>query len=335
MDPRFWYGGRTPPSPAQLARDGGADEADLDRLREAMAALQRNCLTLAADSVEARRGQFLGALLDLAASPAQRVQVLKQLGPFRFAKAESPEARKIRLAAALREVSHETSLAEQAGKLADLWRPAPQSFLAALLDHPSEVGRLLARRLGGRDGAPIAIVHDALDGLDGEGRRAFVRAGAVAFQRGGAIHLLGGIAQYLRSCAQARAAALPPLHLLLLHEVVEGLLQETTPLDGLAAHVVSTTLERCLGGRCLPLAVEAFLVEWESRAAPAQVVAPPAPDEAALSWEDCLITHDQLRPEAFVQRTLAEQRQILREMFGDDWNDEDEAALEGMGRAAA
>ena len=37
---------------------------------------------------------------------------------------------------------------------------------------------------------------------------------------------------------------------------------------------------------------------------------------------------DDLRPEAFVVRTHDEQRQILRDMFGDDWDEEDEAALE-------
>jgi hypothetical protein len=43
---------------------------------------------------------------------------------------------------------------------------------------------------------------------------------------------------------------------------------------------------------------------------------------------DCIITHNDLRPEAFLERTHTEQREILREMFGDDWNEEDEAALE-------
>jgi hypothetical protein len=61
----------------------------------------------------------------------------------------------------------------------------------------------------------------------------------------------------------------------------------------------------------------------------------PSPTETETpdgdSWMECIISHDELRPEAFVQRTFAEQRAILREMFGDDWTDEDEAELEVVG----
>jgi hypothetical protein len=45
-------------------------------------------------------------------------------------------------------------------------------------------------------------------------------------------------------------------------------------------------------------------------------------------WMDCTISHDDLRPEAFELRTHAEQREIMREMFGYDWSDEDEVALD-------
>lgn len=58
----------------------------------------------------------------------------------------------------------------------------------------------------------------------------------------------------------------------------------------------------------------------------------PSPTETETpdsdSWMECIISHDDLRPEAFVQHTFAEQQAILKEMFGDDWTDEDAADLE-------
>ncbi|MFP6645603.1 MAG: hypothetical protein VCF24_18880 [Candidatus Latescibacterota bacterium] len=94
---------------------------------------------------------------------------------------------------------------------------------------------------------------------------------------------------------------------------------------------------RCLTTVSLSEAVEAFFVNFESQREPestdAESVAT-APGAAAEEtnedeqWMDCIISHDDLRPEAFVQHTHAEQREILRDMFGDDWNEEDEAPLE-------
>ena len=53
------------------------------------------------------------------------------------------------------------------------------------------------------------------------------------------------------------------------------------------------------------------------------------------AWQDCMVYHDELRPEAFVQHSMSEQRKILREMFGEDWTAEDDAELVPVSVAAA
>ena len=51
-------------------------------------------------------------------------------------------------------------------------------------------------------------------------------------------------------------------------------------------------------------------------------------DGVSQLWADCNVTHDELRREAFeVRSTAAEQSVVLKEMFDDDWHDEDEAAI--------
>tara|TARA_Y100000758_G_scaffold179015_1_gene127285 strand:+ start:217 stop:570 length:354 start_codon:yes stop_codon:yes gene_type:complete len=53
------------------------------------------------------------------------------------------------------------------------------------------------------------------------------------------------------------------------------------------------------------------------------------------AWQDCLVEHDELRPEAYVQRSTKEQQQILKEMFGDEWTEEDDAQIVEASAAAA
>jgi len=48
-----------------------------------------------------------------------------------------------------------------------------------------------------------------------------------------------------------------------------------------------------------------------------------------------LVEHDELRPEAFVQRSTQEQQDILKEMFGDEWTDDDDAEMANTTAAAA
>lgn len=307
----------------------------LQEVEGSITALQRNALPLAAADIHARRVQFLTALLAVDGSAAQRVQVLGQLGEFRFRPSESAESRKRKLTAVVSDAAGD-ELHAQVDALMAIWRPESGSFADALLHRPTEAARLLGRR-------PMpSLIDHPLDGLGTEGRHALVGAGVVAWHEEGAVHLVGGVADYLRTCADPDSTApsgLTPLHLLLLHDAVTDQLRRSTQLDATARQLVAAAFVGCLSNLSLSLAAESFFVAWESRQAPvadASTVAPAgdiAVDDEA--WMDCIISHDDLRPEAYEERTLAEQRAILREMFGEDWSYEDEVALEGQALSAA
>jgi hypothetical protein len=240
--------------------------------------------------------------------------------------ASEPESRRVRfLGAVLSDAAGET-LDGQAAALQELWRPEQRSFLDALIHRPTETARLLARQLR------VPILAHPLVGLGEEGRQAFIKAGVISWRADDVVHLAGGAEDYLRTCGSTEAdnIGLTPLHLLLLHDEVTDLLRQTSRVDELARQVVADAFINCLSSVALPLAVESFFVAWESRQAPKTTVVRPVlvEGEDPEEWMDCIITHNDLRPEAFLERTHTEQREILREMFGDDWNEEDEAALE-------
>mgnify|MGYP003572989696 CR=1 FL=1 len=354
---RFWYGGRTQPSSEDLeavVRAGAMPEplyttsggsrgeyADImDEVRNALLGLQRNTLAMAAQGLQGRRAQFLGALIACTETAKERVAVLKQLGRFRFPKSQDVAERQGRLKAAITQVEDDEQLAAQAGRLADIWRPTPESPLDGLLQRPCEMGRALLRRLDGDEG--LTILNHDLDGIGAEHRKTFIRSGAIAWQKDGVIHLLGGVGEHLRAwrdpARQDGGAGLSPLHVLLLHELTEAALEETTSLSALSAHIVATTFERCLTGLTLPLAAESFFVEWESRSAvvtPPPAAGPEDDEDPGHFWAECIVDQDELRPEAYEQHTISEQQQILREMFGDDWSAEDDADIEGQEQVRA
>jgi hypothetical protein len=257
------------------------------------------------------------------------VQTLGQLGDFRFRRSETAEARRDKLMAAVGNAT-ESEMPRRANALANIWRPKQRSFLDALIHRPMEAPRSLLRR------AMPSVIGHPLRGLGDEGRQAFARAGVVSWRQEGAVHLAGGVGDYLRASGTA-VGDLTPLHLLLLQEEIIDSLRPSTGLDALARYVVADSFMRCLSKVSLSLAVETFFVDWESRhepttTGPESVAKAPEKAEAEPTdeeqWTDCIISHEDLRPEAFVQRTHAERREILRDMFGEDWSEEDEAALE-------
>jgi two-component system, chemotaxis family, chemotaxis protein CheY len=56
------------------------------------------------------------------------------------------------------------------------------------------------------------------------------------------------------------------LDTLLLHELVEVALDETTELPPMAAHIVATSFERCLKDSILAMAIKVFFVDWQPSA---------------------------------------------------------------------
>ncbi|MBT3344894.1 MAG: hypothetical protein HN712_23635 [Gemmatimonadetes bacterium] len=349
---RFWHRGKTPPNRLEFqpvmdtplaasVYDGEKRTGDyaslVSGLSEALAALQRQQLEMCANHADARLQQFLFSLLSLTDDAQERVSILKQLGTFIFRRTVTAPERQQLLRRAVVDLG-DGDLSAQASELMAIWRPEPKSFIDALLQRPGEAGRALTRRLNADGEAALSIVCHNLDLLTRQERETFINSGVIAYLQNNDIHLLGEIGDYLRLIDGGQAShGLNALHLLLMHELVEALLRDTTNLDAAAAHIVATTFERCLGDNALPMAVESYLVDWESNHARAP--APAEEEEEDMNpieaWQDCMVYHDELRPEAFVQHSMSEQRKILREMFGEDWTAEDDAELVPVSVAAA
>jgi len=361
---RFWYSGKTAPetelagvaeaisvrNEIMFCQDGerrSGPYADvIEAIEKGMQALQRNAYPLVADSADLRMSQFASALMESTETQAQQVQVLTQLGAFRFRKADSAEDRKQKLSSALNDLaSGEPGCAE---KLWQVWRPEPKSYLDSLISRPSDLGRIVARRMRlGRDNSLKVVAH-RFASVDAGTLQPFIDSQAVAYHEAGerTIYLVGGVGEHLGGgSTEETGEEFTHLHILLLHELVEEILEETVP-DSLAAHVVATSVARCLGGTGLQAAVESYRLELKKLAVDGDLMAIEAElegepgvnesdDEVGQFWADCIVTHDELRSEAFEQRSTDEQNLILRAMFGDDWNEEDEAAVEDTELASA
>ncbi|MBT4099453.1 MAG: hypothetical protein HOM68_27060 [Gemmatimonadetes bacterium] len=347
---RFWYRGKTSPpvndvlslvqaSPtATHVFDGSSLKGDyaplVNGVGEALAALQRLQLPMQADTAAARQQQFLFSLLGLTTDIRERVDLLKQLGRFVFRRSETKQDRQRRLKMAVADCGDQDASA-QVKELMTIWRPEPKSFLDALLQRPADAARMLTRRLTTEGAGALQVINHDLTTLSADEKRLFVSTGVVAYQQQGSIHLLGEIGDFLRPIDGGQSGhGLSALQLLLAHGLTQAMLLDSTELDAMAASVVASTFEHCLGGNALLMAVESFFVEWESRHMQAPL--DPSDEEDPIeAWQECLVEHDELRPEAFVQRSTQEQQQILREMFGDEWTDDDDAEIADKAAAAA
>ncbi|MBT6148917.1 MAG: hypothetical protein HOH74_25995, partial [Gemmatimonadetes bacterium] len=193
----------------------GSLAAVVQETRDAMMALQKNALPLAACEIESRRVLLLTALLQSAETTTQRLRILGQLGDFRFLTSEPAESRKRKLTAVVRSAT-ETELLPQATALAAIWRPEPGSILDTLIHRPTELGRMLTRR------PVVSVIDHALDGLGEEGQQAFIKTGAICWRDVEAVHLVAGVGDFLHTCADHDSTVTPsgltPLQLLLLHD---------------------------------------------------------------------------------------------------------------------
>ena len=191
------------------------------------------------------------------------------------------------------------------------------------------------------NGNRFEVVAHRFEGANAETLQPFIDSRVAAYLQGHTIYLLGSVGEHLDSGAGGdESDEFNQLHVLLLHELVEGILQETA-LDAVAAHVVATTLVRCVGDAGLQAGVESYCLDLEKRTADGELMAIDADlearaeigtgesdDDVGQFWADCIVTHDELRSEAFEERSNNEQNRILKEMFGEDWNEGDEADVE-------
>jgi hypothetical protein len=367
--PRFWYGGTTMPETAALEELESADpnprcaydqEAGrqlgpwanmMTRLRSQLLGLQPQAAMRAAPNPEKRLYQLLIALARFCETPVDRLAVLKHTGSFHFRRGESAQARKTKLQAVVADPADEAdevACTQQVRRLMEIWSPRPDSLLDSIINRPVEVGRTMAKRLDPGHQTRLSIFTRAIEKADHSVQYPLLESRSVAYEREGAIHLLGGLHEYMDEWQadggeeEGRAKkGFTIFETLILHEVVEVILEETSPdLDRLSAHVIASTFERSIHGNAVTQAVEEFCVQWAETLQPAvapvgevelqaeldaQILTRSGDDAAAgeegdeiPTWTEYLVTHEELRPEAYEMRTNAEQREILREMFGED-----------------
>lgn len=216
---------------------------------------------------------FYLALLDIAAADIRaRVQVLQQLGSFRFRSSADGEEKKRLISAVFAEQQKDEDpnivAASRARRLAQLWSPPSDSLLGYILARPAQAGRLLSDRLNPANTQPFRLLGHPFAGVRSTVLQPIADARVVAFERQGEINLIPAVR---KSCddwdADAAAvkgvAQVTLLETLLLHELVELVMSEQhADLPPLCSHIVATTFERYLKADLLTVAVEDFFLGW-------------------------------------------------------------------------
>jgi hypothetical protein len=281
-------------------------------------------------------------------TPKDRLAVLKNTGTFHFRRGLSAEVRKAMLLAAVADPGDEmdeVACTKRARGLADIWSPSSDSLLDSIINRPVEAGRTLAKLLDPGHTGRLGILIQSVDKADHSVQNPLVETNTVAYERAGAIHLLNGVQEHLDEWQAGKSVedggrankTFSIFETLILHEVVEVVLDETTDLDRLSAHVVAATFERSIHGVSVSQAVAEYCTQWAAALQPAVVefveeaelggVTDKVKDRAddvdgdsaeEPTWTEYLITHEELRPEAYQMRTHEEQQQILLEMFGEE-----------------
>lgn len=364
---RCWHSGTATPEPTVLDELEAADpnprcaydqEAGrqigpwvnmMTQLRGRLRGLQPQATMRLAPNLEKRLHQLLLAVARSCETSMDRLAVLKSTGTFHFRRGESAEIRKSKLQSIVADPADEAEEAtRQVRLLMEIWSPRNDSLLDSIINRPVEAGRTLSKRLDSEHEARLSIFTRSANKMDHGVQHPLIESRSVAYERGGAIHLLDGLQEYLNDWQageeEKAKKGFTLFETLILHELVELILEDTSPeLDHLSSHVIASTLEHCIHGDAVARAVADYCDRWAEDLRPAAVSDEVEMDETQLqerldaeiqvreldddaedgaedipSWTDYLITHEELRPEAYEMRTYAEQREILREMFGED-----------------
>ena len=214
---------------------------------------------------------FLSTLLDLTPSNMRtRVQFLQLFGSFKFRAAATPEDKKGLIEdvfAAEEKEDARDMLRRQAHRLSLIWSPKAETLLDYIVARPALAGKTLADRLSPTNTQPLRLIAHPYAEVRSNKLRPIIEARSVAYERAGEIHFVSGVRTVLEmwdeDAAGAGCAQISLFEALLLHEVVEAILDETQPeLEPLPAHIIATTFERYLKGRMLSVAVEDFFLSW-------------------------------------------------------------------------
>lgn len=288
---RAWYGSKkTPPEDSLLQQIEATDPEPehlfdntsgspvgegleiVKELYDKMDSLKRNPLHFRTWTEEDGVGTFFEALLDLApANLRLRVQLLQQVGGFKFRTAATPEDKKAQVEAIFAPSAEgedeRNAMRRQTRLLGSIWSPKPDTLLHFIIAQPAQVGRVLADRLSPASIVPLRLIGHPFTEVHSTVLKPLTVGQVVAYERGGEIHLLSGVRSVLEmwdeDAASSGCSQITLFEALLLHEVVEVVLDETQPeMEPLTAHIIASTFERYLKGRMLSVAVEDFFLSW-------------------------------------------------------------------------
>jgi len=287
---RAWYAGKNPPAAESLVEAEAVDEETrvlydhtkkgegdyeevVKSLYDRMDSLKRNPAEFRTWTEEDGMETFFEVLLDFApADLRSRVQILQRIGSFRFRAADSPDQKKAKIGAVFAQPEgdedYKTLLRSQAKRLATIWGAKPDGLLDFFINRPAQAGRVLSDRLSPTNEQPLQLIGHPFTDVRSTVLQPLAESKTVAYERDSEIHLVLAVRKVLENWDQDAAASdgceqFNLLDALLLHEIVEVVLDETEPdIQPLGAHIIASTFERYLKGEMLNVAVEDFFLEW-------------------------------------------------------------------------
>lgn len=288
---RPWYPGRTEPADEILALFESIepspqilyDQADaagctgqfaeaIRGVYDKMDSLKRNPDGFRTWAKEDGYVMFYDILTDLAPPELRgRVQILQQVGGFKFKAAVDGEGKKQLIAdvfAPLGE-NEDPSIfsSSRANRLAQIWSPLKDTLLDYMIASPAQTGRVLSDRLNPGNTQAFRLVGHSFTDVRSTDLQPIVEARVVAYERQGEIHLIPTVhtilQQWDEDALTAGVEQISLLEALLLHELVELVVDETQPdLSPTCSHIIATLFERYLKGAMLTVAVEDFFLDW-------------------------------------------------------------------------
>ncbi len=216
---------------------------------------------------------FYETLLDFAESEVKdRVQVLQTLGAFKFRASAGPDEKKSLISAIFSDADDNEDPnmvnSTRARRLSQIWSPSSDSLLDYIISRPAQAGRVLSDRISPSNREPFRLIGHPFAEVRSTDLMPLKEAKIIAYERDGEIHLNTGVRTVLENWDQDTAAIggveqVSLLDTLLLHELIELVLDETNPeYSPLHSHIVACSFERYLKGTLLSVAVEDFFLTW-------------------------------------------------------------------------
>ena len=317
-----------PPERLYAVRDGveeGEWASIVQSLRARMEGVHDNPASLRSYSVERSGAAFAAGLFNLAQSRRERAQLLQQLGVLNLDAGDPTQKERAARVLADREGGQgPESWAALAAELSALWEP--RGLLTSVLGDPAAVAASVVARLDPGHDQPLAIWGHSFSVVARHLLEPLARSHTVAYARDTEIHVVTAIRDALNDWdadahLQVGAEDVPLIEVLLVHEVVEIILEETTELPPPASHLVAATMGRCLRDTMLDIAVEAFCLDWlesvpESATGKGDAEGGVASDPDLSEEEAAAAERDA------ATRTDSQERELLEEMFADEPADE-------------